>query len=376
MRTEGQKIDALDGLRALAVLLVFIRHAAHTYLTFSGTPPTDVSGHPLWHFMLNGWIGVDLFFVLSGYLIATSLLQARDHNWKIYAQKRFLRIVPAYVFVLLACVLGAFPFYTVSAEDLGWRIFYHLLFLQDYLRADINVVFWSLGVEEKFYIVAPFLIWWLAGRQKEKTQQARVLGIMLAIAAAGYLFRYLSFLHAAPEGYVAFFINVRSPFHANFETLTFGVLVAFWRYRGGNLTKNMARAFFYAGLAGLLLFMSAQNMMLDISLKDVLLQPLLIALLMAVMVFAVVGGYCSKILVNPIAKYISRISYSFYLVHFPLSFLCFNLWREAGSASFGVYMGVYFAVSFAIAAMCYHAVERPFLNLKDSLDRKSLVHAP
>jgi len=370
MKPEGQKIDALDGLRALAVLLVFIRHAAHTYLTFSGIPPANVNGHPLWHFMLNGWIGVDLFFVLSGYLITTSLLQARDHDWKVYAQKRFLRIVPAYVFVLLACVLGAFPFYAVPAENISWRIFYHLLFLQDYLSADINVVFWSLGVEEKFYIAAPFLIWWLAGRRKEKTRQARVLGIVLALAAAGYMLRCLSFIQAAPDTYVAFFTHVRAPFHANFETLALGVLVAFWRRSGGEITKNAARAFFYTGFAGLLLFMSAQNMMLEISLRDVLLQPPLIALLMAGMVFAVVAGYGNRVLVNPVAKYISRISYSFYLVHFPLSFLCFHWWREAGATSFGFYMGLYFVVSFAIAAICHHAVEQPFLNLKDSLNRK------
>ena len=375
MSLERRKIDALDGLRAFAVLLVFVRHAAHMYLTISGTSPAEVSGHPLWHFMLNGWIGVDLFFVLSGYLITTSLLQARDHRWKVYAQKRFLRIVPAYVFVLFACVLGAFPFYTVSFENIGVRVLYHLLFLQDYLRADINVVFWSLGVEEKFYIVAPFFVWWIVGRQKEKAQQARIAGIMLAVISVGYLLRYLSYLYAAPDGYAAFFTNVRAPFHANFETLSFGMLVAFWRWRGGEVTIPAARAFFYAGLVGLLVFMSAQNMMLDISLRDVLLQPPLIALFMALMVFAVVGGYSNKVLVNPVAAYISRVSYSFYLVHFPLSFLSFSLWRAAGMTSFGFYMALYFVVSFAIAAICYHTIERPFLNLKDKLDRKQTLPA-
>ena len=374
MKPHGQKIDALDGLRALAILLVFIRHAAHAYVGFSGISPVDLDDRPFWHFMLNGWIGVDLFFVLSGYLITTSLLQARDHNWKIYAQKRFLRIVPAYVFVLFACVLGAFPFYSVTQDDLGWRIFYHLLFLQDYLHANINVVFWSLGVEEKFYIAAPFLIWWIAGKQQNRTQAprtlARAITIMLAIVATGYLLRYASFLQAAPATYAEFFKNVRAPFHANFETLAFGVLIAFWRQRGGTMSVNTARGLYYAGFTGLLVFMGVQNMMLDISLQDVLLQPTLIALLMAVLVLSVVGGYTNRVLVNPVAKYLSRISYSFYLVHFPLSFMCFRWCLEAEMVSFGLYMALYFAVSFAIAAVCYHAVERPFLNLKDKQDRK------
>jgi len=369
MKPEGQKIDALDGLRALAVLLVFFRHAAHTYLTFNGIPPADVGGRPLWHILLNGWIGVDLFFVLSGYLITTSLLQARGHDWKTYAQKRFLRIVPAYVFVLLACVLGAFPFYTVPDADIGWRIFYHLLFLQDYLPADINVVFWSLGVEEKFYIVAPFLIWWLAGRQKDKTHPARVYGIMALVMAAGCALRYLSFLLAAPDTYVAFFNHVRAPAHANFETLALGVMIAFWRRHGGTIAPDKARLCFLAAFIGLLLFMAAQNMMLDISPMDALLQPPLIALFMAGMVFAVVGGYANRVLVNPLARYVSRISYSFYLVHFPLSFLCFVWWYAAGATSFAFYTGLYFAVSFTAAALCYHGVERPFLKLKDRLDR-------
>ena len=66
--------------------------------------------------------------------------------------------MPAYYAVLLIVAFGLVSFYPVPAENWGFRLAYHLLFLQDYLPADFNVVFWSLGVEEKFYLLAPFLV--------------------------------------------------------------------------------------------------------------------------------------------------------------------------------------------------------------------------
>ena len=102
--------------------------------------------------LVNGWVGVDLFFVLSGFLIAKHLLcRLADPNGLAlgaYIAKRALRIVPAYYAVLLLVAAGVVPIYTVAPEALALRLGYHALFLQDYLPANIVVVFWSLGVQE------------------------------------------------------------------------------------------------------------------------------------------------------------------------------------------------------------------------------------
>ncbi|MDP2205754.1 MAG: acyltransferase [Alphaproteobacteria bacterium] len=359
----AQRLPGLEGLRALAILLVFLRHNAYFFLEMQGKEPAQ---SPLWNLMLNGWIGVDLFFVLSGYLITVSLLRTHRHDWKTYAQKRFLRIVPAYVGVLALCVLGAFPFYVVPAEDLSWRVFYHLIFLQDYLPANINVVFWSLGVEEKFYIVAPFLILFLAGGSKEMAPRRLIFWVVGLIAVGGAL-RLLSFLVADPQNYAAFFENVRAPFHANWETLLLGVAIAFWRERKGALLPAQARNVFYAGLAGMTLLMASHEMMHTVGLFDALLQPLLVAACMALLVFSVVAGYSNRLLDNGAARYLSRISYSFYLVHFPLAPAVLYLWSIWGAGAFWVYSAAYLCISLLAATALHFALEKPFLDMKDRL---------
>ncbi len=102
---------------------------------------------------LNGWAGVDLFFVLSGFLIAYLLLRrwASDQtSWsqrlRRYLSKRVLRIFPAYYATLLVVAFGLLPFYPVSEQQWGWRLTYHLLYLQDYFPPNFVVAFWSLGV--------------------------------------------------------------------------------------------------------------------------------------------------------------------------------------------------------------------------------------
>ncbi len=91
-------------------------------------------------FMANGWVGVDLFFVLSGFLISFHIMKLGKRisgpwPWRSYLAKRVLRIVPAYYATLFLVVLGAFPLYQFSQEFIGFRVGYHLLFLQDYLPA-------------------------------------------------------------------------------------------------------------------------------------------------------------------------------------------------------------------------------------------------
>ena len=83
---------------------------------------------------MNGWMGVDLFFVLSGFLITTHICRRYDGRitragLKDYLTRRVLRIVPAYYAVLFVAVLGLIPLYRVDEATLGIRIAYHMLFL-------------------------------------------------------------------------------------------------------------------------------------------------------------------------------------------------------------------------------------------------------
>ncbi len=360
-------IRGLNGLRALAVLLVLFRHTFHLY--FQQVEPGTLSAldwiKPLF---VNGWIGVDLFFVLSGFLIARPYFtDGRSMPpLKIYAMKRVLRIVPAYYVVLFLIVLGFFPFYPLESDNLGWRVLYHMLFLQDYFTPDINTVFWSLGVEEKFYFLIPFIFLALPFLKKDQSKTA----LFIAAIVASPLLRWLSFEAAGGvENYEEFFRTVRAPFHCCLEPLFLGVLIAQCEKKGW---RPLPPALMFKGSAlALLLLLVSHDMLADIGMYDVLFQPTVIALIFAGLVYGVVMGERTRILENTGGDFFARISYSLYLLHwplFPLAFVMTQNWTASlnvsAYAGFGIFVAFYITLSICSAALQYHVVERPFLKLK------------
>lgn len=154
---------ALDGLRGIAILLVLLMHTVHLQ------PVRALWG---WINALAGagWLGVDLFFVLSGFLITGILVELRETPQRlgIFYGRRALRILPAYFFYLLVTVplllLFAEPRYVaLTREMLPWL----LLFTQNIQAAladphtNLGPLshLWSLSVEEQFYLVWPFVVW-------------------------------------------------------------------------------------------------------------------------------------------------------------------------------------------------------------------------
>ena len=147
----------------------------------------DVVGRDAATSQINGWIGVDLFFVLSGFLISAGIIRrpSTTGNFRFgrYIARRALRILSAYYAMLAIAAAGAIPFYAVGEDMLSFRIVYHALFLQDYLRSNIILAFWSLGFEEKFYIAAPFvLVPLLALRRRSLQYGVLVLLILTPLA--------------------------------------------------------------------------------------------------------------------------------------------------------------------------------------------------
>jgi len=163
---RGTRIAELDGLRGIAILLVLGFH----YRPATG-PLTYLEG-----FFASGWIGVDLFFVLSGYLIAGILLDSvgQPHYYRNFVVRRSLRIFPLYYACMtLYCVLSYLPS-PVNVRDFmtnasaSWYVIY-LGNIQTFLQnswpgAAILTPLWSLQVEEQFYLSFPFLV--KLGRRK------------------------------------------------------------------------------------------------------------------------------------------------------------------------------------------------------------------
>jgi len=347
----------LDALRALAIVLVLFRHGSR----IEGVG--FASGSFGQNVFSNGWIGVDLFFVLSGYLIAKSLFKrlGKDQqlfSWR-YFEARILRIVPAYYAVLLLCVIGFFPFFQVSPEGLEQRFFYHGLFLQDYFGADINVVFWSLGVEEKFYILVPLLILALLRIKSVRWQFAACLVIMSLSPIAR--FAVFAFQESI-IGYQEFFTQLRSPFHMSLEGFLVGIMVALGERKNWLLPVKIAKPVLLLCLVGLVLWAGSHEFMASINLFDAVLQPLLLSLFFGLMLYCCLGLNNTLLPLEPTARVIARLSYALYLVHFPLIPLVLVLTKDLGGWAF---WSLYLLFSMLGAMALHFLVEKPFLKLKD-----------
>ncbi len=156
------RISRLDGLRGIAILMVFLYHALFVPLL---------------------WSGVDLFFVLSGYLITGILLRLKDQPdkpstdagfFRPFYLRRALRILPPYlVFLLMVGLFFPIPWRHVWF----WYAFFAANFANAFQQPSLALVpLWSLAVEEQFYLVWP----WVARRTSRKTLRNVSLGIIMA----------------------------------------------------------------------------------------------------------------------------------------------------------------------------------------------------
>jgi peptidoglycan/LPS O-acetylase OafA/YrhL len=182
-----REMPGLDALRGVAVLSVVLYHGLHWWLP----PSISISpGARLLSLIASpGWLGVNLFFVLSGFLITGILLdtRTRPNYWKSFYTRRVLRILPLYLVILLIL-----RFYS----GVSWIYFVLCLFyMANFASARFGMGYgplWSLAVEEQFYLVWPFLVRRLRPR-------------WLAIVCLGSLFlspllRYLSVSRIVPMG--------------------------------------------------------------------------------------------------------------------------------------------------------------------------------
>lgn len=366
----AQAIAELDGLRALAVLLVVGRHAVWPFYQQTGNL-VPIGGWDLALPLVNGWIGVDLFFVLSGFLITLHLLRRGGgvSDFSHYLGARALRIVPAYVAVLVLVIAGAIPLYEVAPQGLTVRVIYHLLFLQDYLPANIVVAYWSLGVEEKFYLIAPVVVL-AAVRCADAKRRYLYLGGLILLPTVLRVVTALQ--HPGLTDYETFFPTFRSPFHLTFDGLAIGVACAFvFRDQAANTPSRWAVPLFRLSAAALVWQLFAGELLGDIGWYEKTAQPLVLSLTFGgLLLGAACGGSRGGILTSQPMLVVARVSYPLYLIHMTLVASAAALAGYAlggGVASLVWYLAVYLSLSLGAALILHYAVEKPFLLVKEQL---------
>jgi peptidoglycan/LPS O-acetylase OafA/YrhL len=220
-RPRGQ-IPALDALRTCAVVFVIGGHSVAPYYQFGG----EVNWFANLPMVRSGWVGVDLFFVLSGYFIGRQLWRELQKSGSIHFGRFFirrgLRIWPLYfcTFAWVAIVLGRLNWSTGR----GWT---DLVFLTNYINQGIVQGGWSLCTEEQFYIVAPLLIFLLAPWLKAVENHRIYLWGLLVLVPLVRMALWCSLTtDLTQHDQLAWKYHIYEPFHTHCDGLIAGLVIA------------------------------------------------------------------------------------------------------------------------------------------------------
>ena len=328
-----RRIPQLDGLRGIAILMVFTTHAIHVPML---------------------WMGVDLFFVLSGYLITGILLQLREERekrgyWARFYLRRAQRILPPYLGFL---IFVAVVFAPQWKEIWYWYAFFGANFPLALGHTPVVAMtpLWSLAVEEQFYLFWPLVVL-LCGNQ-------RLRQIALAVLIVSPLLRAA----ATPLFSTHFPIFSLTPFRV--DTLAFGAWIAISEKENeGWIGAMRIRAFWGSLASGVLLIVLSVSPGFRASANSVLFNSAgysLVALMFGgclIWALARDGGLMHRLLTWRPLRSMGRISYTFYLYHVAVLVI---VARHLNSLMLKAMVSM--AVTLAISWLSWKLFESPILK--------------
>ena len=384
-------IPELDGLRAVAILLVFLVHVRWL------VPTLNFPIFLVQTYLGLGWVGVDLFFVLSGFLITGILLDTREttNYFSGFYARRTLRIFPLYYSVLIAVIsIGMWSNISAISETLPlpadrWLYFTYLTNWLGLWKAHwgpdyVNFLahFWSLAVEEQFYLIWPLMVWLIPSRFLP-----RVAG---ALAFTAAFVRWVWVLHSGEQIAIALATVCRM------DSLFVGALAACIFRKPGAMQRIRPHLFSVATITLGAFLVAFSTMLFSPSLATTLLyrSATIRPLEQETMRFSELGGYSllavgfgalillaadsaakptpiTRILRLGWLRVIGKYSYGIYIFHVPLfgAMSLFVAWRVEYWLGDSVWVGLALVaalagVTFGIAAASYELFERPILKLK------------
>lgn len=332
----------IDGLRAVSVIAVILFHIG---------------------WLPNGYLGVDIFFVISGYLI-TGIVRAEidrgGFTFPGFYERRVRRILPLALFVTaVSLAVGMFVMLPDDLENLAQSVVATNLFANNVLQAITTKNYWdvvneykpllhtwSLGIEEQFYLFWPVLLLVFA-RLGDRRAAACILGLT-AIS-------FLLFMLPVPDHVRFFYLPFR------FFELASGGLVALYATR-----KGVSVPYAYWSVAPLI-FVLICGQGLGAQLSTVLV-VLLSCLVMASK--SPVGSLCQRLMENRAVLYIGAISFSLYMWHQPVfAFARYAYFDHVGVGQVGLLVGA----TFVLSALSYQFIEQPFRRRRTTSLRTVLL---
>jgi peptidoglycan/LPS O-acetylase OafA/YrhL len=328
-------------LRALSVLLIFFFHS--NIESFS-----------------KGYLGVDIFFVISGYVITKILEEKIFHNnkykFKEFYIKRILRIFPVYffiisVFILIFLLIGPLTDIDYIINKIGFIFtfssnFYYLNHQKEYFdnifQDPLNHT-WSLAVEMQFYLVFPFFYYFL----KKKLNQKLIIKILILIIATSILFNY----HYMKSVNLTYY----SPIFRAWEFLL-GSLIYLLRNNDNFYKKKVMRELqkknyiFLVAIFIIIFFFTENSRLLDLTLTTITTSLFLF--------FIKENDHSDLFLGNKLLIYLGNISYSIYLWHLPVLYFIGIYYGEKHKLIYSLILTI------LLSHFSYIFIEKKFKNLR------------
>jgi peptidoglycan/LPS O-acetylase OafA/YrhL len=366
----AKRIPELDGMRGIAIALVLMRHYIHH--------PSLLLLGPQW-----GWMGVNLFFVLSGFLITSILLRLVSHPeaLKVFYARRTLRVFPLY-FLALAVYFAASA--ACGTPQPLKTVLLYCTFLHAFIPPLITHlqiiphpgwvvmgfgVLWSLSVEEYFYVLwAPVVLFTRAHRK----------ALLILLIAILCITPWIRFFYPDPRGGQELFI-------AQMDSLAAGCLLAiFWQDHGARWRAAIQRrvGWFYvaaAGLVGLAIWIDfatgiTKRSLLDFRIFNTTDYTVLwmgwTVWLAAALAVSGTGGWMARGLRSPVLCWLGRISYCLYVVHYPIYLALRNYVPHS------VAVPVALAISLLVSELSWRYFEGPIARWKQKQFRYQLEPQP
>ena len=356
LSVSAARSPELDGLRGLAILLVVLAHYGAT-LSRSSLPQ-----HIFRSICDFGWTGVDLFFVLSGFLITRILLRSKgaENYFSAFYARRVLRIFPLYYVSLLILFLLVMPNLPMAPNPTFWKRMSYFVYIQNWLTPEQWMgQYWTLGVEEQFYLLWPLVVFCVP--------RGRILRIALGFSVVAIVLRCsMLALHVDSE-----FIGDNT--FTRMDALLIGAASAcllrdtLWVVRLGAWAKGL-----FVSPAVVLPALYLVNRSLDrkstliASIGYTLIDLSFAALLLALVSTADKPSVLQRFFGSSIMRTLGRYSYALYIWHIFVRALVGHFERNVVHLRLPWFLDIplMIGVTLLVSMLSYDLIEQPFLSLK------------
>lgn len=367
--TTSERIFGLDLMRAAAILMVLSSHILWIY------PPKNSLLSQVFH--LFGFLGVEVFFVLSGFLIGTIFYKLYlKENFKLnsvfyFLKRRWFRTLPNYyLFFVVNILIGLIIGYPMP--DL-WK---YLFFLQNLFTTMLPFYpdSWSLAIEEYTYAILPFSVFIITILFRPKNKKITFITVVLSVIVLFILNKWFYNVTTTNTTLTQWNVSLKNIVMYRIDTILYGVVFSWIAFNYRDFWVKNKVNFAFLGL-GLMLFMFVGIGYLRITIEDyptfwnVFYLPIT-SITMACFLPILSEWKTTQLPFKNTIVTISLISYSYYLIHYGIVLqLMKHFIPTEGLEMYQLhlYTGVFLLLSFGLSYLNYHYFEKPVMDLRDKL---------